>query len=140
MVGPSNRPKTEAGASPRLLEGRLCRSVGAVPRPSPPRSPPGVLSKYAGACVALDGGGWIVCAAGKSADRQKPNAVRTRQDLAPRRRPDPDDVLCVQLIPVAVDLHVGRTAQCDIDLFLAELVGGRIPGSVGRVVGLRVGG
>src|SRR5689334_5111994 len=90
-------------------------------------------------CFASDGGGWIVCSAGKSADRQEPNAFRSRQDLAPRRRLDPDDVVGVQLVPVAVDLHVGRAAQRDIDLLLAELVGGRIPGPLGRVVMLWVG-
>jgi hypothetical protein len=57
--------------------------------------PAGGLELEACSCFASDGGGWIVCSTGKSADRQEPNAVRTRQDLAPRRRPDPDDVVLV---------------------------------------------
>ena len=46
----------------------------------------------------------------------------------------------VYWVPVSVDFHVGRTAQRDIDLLLAELVGGRITGSLRRMVMLRIGG
>lgn len=34
----------------------------------------------------------------------------------------------VYWVPVVVDLYIGRTAQCDIDLLLPELVAGGVPG------------
>ena len=87
---------------------------------------------------ASDCGARVVRFAGHSADRQKPDAIRARQNLASRRRPDPDEVTGVYRVPVAVDLHVGRTAQRDIYLlrpswwaggFPAPPKNGRAPGS-----------
>ena len=77
-----------------------------------------------------DGGDGVVRLTGNSADRQEPDPIRPRQDLAPSRRPDPDDVTGVQRVPVTIDFYVGRTTQRDVDLFLPELVGRRITGSL----------
>jgi hypothetical protein len=87
-----------------------------------------------------DGGGWVVRLTGNSADRQEPYPIRARQDLAPSRRPDPDDVISVQRVPVAIDFYVGRATQRDVDLFLPKLVGRRIPGALRRVIMRRVCG
>ena len=77
--------------------------------------------------------------AGHAAEGQESDAVGPRKDLAPSGRPDPDDVIGVDGMPLAVDLDVRRAPQGDVDLLLPELVGRWIPGSLRVVVVRRIG-
>jgi hypothetical protein len=77
---------------------------------------------------------------GLPAERQQPEAIGSRQDLAAGGRPDPNDVRGVEQVPVTVDLHLRQPVQRDVDLFLTELMSRRIAGPFGNVIVRRVGG
>ena len=102
-----------AAAAPPRLSATGGDAVGAryfFPARKLPRNWSALGWSPASAGHASGRGGGVIRLPRNSGDRQEPHAIRAWQDLAPRRRPDSDEVTCVYRVPASVDLDVGRTA------------------------------